>query len=59
MDAFVVSGFDVNGKILNDGETLQNVEFVLFNSKNVSVIHPPPSSFLNRFEPFESNRINF
>lgn len=35
-DAFVVSGFDVQGHISNDGETLQNIEFILFNLKNVS-----------------------
>lgn len=35
-DAFVVSGFDVSGQISSDGQALQNVEFVLFNLKNVS-----------------------
>lgn len=35
-DAFVVSGFDVQGQIFNDGEQLQNIEFLLFNRKNVS-----------------------
>lgn len=56
-DAFVVSGFDVSGKILNDGETIQNIEFVLFNSKNVSV-----SSALVTFSlqwPFGFNYIIF
>lgn len=35
-DAFVVSGFDVRGSILNDGEQLQNVDFVLFGHKNAA-----------------------
>lgn len=35
-NAFVVSGFDVSGQILSDGQALQNVEFLLFNRKNVS-----------------------
>lgn len=35
-DAFVVSGFDVRGRISTDGQALQNVEFVLFSLKNVS-----------------------
>lgn len=33
-DAFVVSGYDVRGKISSDG--VQNVGFLLFNGKNVS-----------------------
>lgn len=35
-DAFVVSGFDVRGNILNAGEQLQNVEFVLFSQNTAS-----------------------
>lgn len=33
-DAFVVSGYDVRGKISSDG--VQNIGFLLFNAKNVS-----------------------
>lgn len=36
-NAFVVSGFDVSGKIASDGQALSNVEFLLFNRKNVRI----------------------
>lgn len=49
-NAFIVSGFDVRGRISNDGQTLQNVEFVLFNQKNVCIIIELNSKCFKNFE---------